>query len=82
MSGPHRLTTRPRVGLLALALPVIVQAVEGMLAEARAAVIAAGGTVVTGLPLVNGFSARIGGTSLPAVAADWGTTAAARNPPR
>ena len=60
-------------------LPVIVQAVEGMLGQARAAVTAAGGTVVTRLPLVNGFSARIGGTSLSAVAADSSVRAISAN---
>ena len=48
---------------------VIVQAAKGMVAAAEAAVTAAHGTVVTGLPLVNGFEARVPATALPAIAA-------------
>ena len=49
---------------------VIVQATAGLLERARDAVTAAGGTVVTGLPLINGFEANLEGTALRGVAAD------------
>lgn len=49
---------------------VIVQAIAGMADRARRVVLAAGGTVVTDLPLVNGFEARLAGQSVPVVAAD------------
>jgi serine protease AprX len=49
---------------------VIVQAAKGMVAAAEAAVTAAQGTVVTGLPLVNGFEASVPAAALPAIAAD------------
>ena len=58
---------------------VIVQATTGMLARARRAITAAGGTVVTDLPLVNGFAARVSGASLPAVAADPSVRAISAN---
>ena len=49
---------------------VIVQAVAGMVDRARRAVLAAGGTVVADLPMVNGFEARLNGQAVSAVATD------------
>ena len=48
---------------------IIVQAAKGMVAAAERAVATAQGTVVTSLPLVNGFEARVPATSLPSIAA-------------
>lgn len=49
---------------------VIVQATAGLVQRARSVVLAAGGTVVADLPLVNGFEARLRGTALQHVASD------------
>lgn len=48
---------------------VIVQAAKGMVAAAGRAVAAGHGTVLTSLPLVNGFEAQVPAAALPALAA-------------
>jgi serine protease AprX len=50
-------------------VPVVVQATDGGLDAAAAAVTAGGGTVGAGLPIINGFSAQIPSGALEAVAA-------------
>ena len=58
---------------------VIVQAANGLVRSAKAALLAAGGTVVTDLPLVDGFSARVPGPGVSALAADPSVRAVTKN---
>ena len=49
---------------------VLVQAAEGALSRARDVLTAAGGTIVTTLPMINGFEAEVTSEALPALEAD------------
>ncbi len=58
---------------------VIVQAVAGMVRQARDVVTRAGGTIVADLPLVEGFEARVPAASLTSIAADPSVRAVSAN---
>ena len=58
---------------------VIVQAVAGMVREAKAALLAAGGTIVADLPLVDGFEAVVPGRGLATLSAEPSVRSVTKN---